>query len=167
MYPMERTAQIEDLFRRQAARLERVVARQVRADATVIEDACAFAWMQLVAHEAVDPSHEHAFAWLARVAVRQAWRLAAIENADIARLDADDAIDPASAMNVEDHVAAREALRLLDELTPKQAEMMRLFAAGLSYHEIADALDVTYTNVNKHLTKARAKLRKLRAEGAE
>lgn len=164
---MDRTAQIEDLFRRDAARLERIVSRQVRADAAVIEDACAFAWMQLVTHQAVDPSHEHAFAWLARVAVRQAWRLAANENADVTRLDDEHTPDPASAVNVEDHVAAREALRLLDELTPKQAEMTRLFAAGLSYHEIAETLGVTYTNVNKHLTKARAKLRKLRAEGEE
>jgi DNA-directed RNA polymerase specialized sigma24 family protein len=39
-----------------------------------------------------------------------------------------------------------------------------LKTAGYSYREIAARFGVTYTNVNKHLTRARARLRALAAE---
>lgn len=163
LYPMDRATQIEALYRRDAARLQRAVARRARADQTVIEDACAYAWVELLTNENVDVTADAIFGWLLLVATREAWRLANRDARASVRLDdPESGADPASSLDVEAQVQAREDLRLLDQLTPKQAEMMRLHAAGLDYNEIAERLGVTYTNVNKHLTKARKKLRDLR-----
>lgn len=84
---MGRAAHIEALYRREADHLHHVVARRVAADHAVIDDACAFAWAQLVASVAVDPDGPHAFAWLATVAIREGWRLARVERRAEVRLD--------------------------------------------------------------------------------
>ena len=55
---------------------------------------------------------------------------------------------------------AREALRVLAELPARQRDDLTLFVAGFSYREIAQITGGrTYTNVNKHLAKARARIR--------
>lgn len=65
-------------------RLVRVVGTVVGASEALIEDACAFAWMQLVGCQ---PERATAFAWLRTVAIREAWRLSRVERRE-ARLDA-------------------------------------------------------------------------------
>jgi DNA-directed RNA polymerase specialized sigma24 family protein len=40
--------------------------------------------------------------------------------------------------------------------------VLELKLAGFSYREIMELLGVTYTNVNRHLTEARAELRQFR-----
>ena len=60
------------LFTEHHERLERAVARAVTAPHQVIEDACAFAWLQLLR---TDPEREAIFAWLKVVATREAIRL--------------------------------------------------------------------------------------------
>ena len=67
---------------------------------------------------------------------------------------------------IDDTLEAREALRVLAELPARQRDDLTLFVAGFSYREIAQITGGrTYTNVNKHLAKARARIRlaKLRA----
>ena len=71
--------QIAALHRAHARGLERRIARGTRADAQTIEDACSFAWLQLLTHASVDlgPPPAAALAWLALAATREAWRLKA------------------------------------------------------------------------------------------
>ena len=64
---------VGELYRRLAARLERIVRSDVRASDAVIEDACQFAWIRLLNHcERV--RREAALSWLATTAVREAVR---------------------------------------------------------------------------------------------
>jgi DNA-directed RNA polymerase specialized sigma24 family protein len=49
------------LFDRYHVRLVRVVGRAVTASRQTIEDACAFAWVQLLRSQ---PRRQHVFAWL-------------------------------------------------------------------------------------------------------
>lgn len=64
---------------------------------------------------------------------------------------------------------AREALGALASLPPKQRQDYALHAAGFTYAEIAQLTGRTYTNVDKTLDKARARMRleRLRAYASE
>jgi DNA-directed RNA polymerase specialized sigma24 family protein len=59
-------------------------------------------------------------------------------------------------------VEAREALRTLAGLRWRRRRVLELKLAGFSYREVMELLGVTYTNVNRHLTEARAELRQFR-----
>jgi DNA-binding CsgD family transcriptional regulator len=48
----------------------------------------------------------------------------------------------------------REAAEALTSLPGREALYLALFAAGYTYHEIAEREGVTYMNVNKHLARA-------------
>jgi DNA-directed RNA polymerase specialized sigma24 family protein len=62
----------EQLFVRHARRLHAVVRATVRTSPANVEDACGFAWLQLVRHR---PPAAAAFAWLRTTAVREAIKL--------------------------------------------------------------------------------------------
>jgi len=155
-----RDTAVTRLYEREASRLIRRVSAVVVADQAVVEDACAFAWMTLARRKDVDTASDTTAAWLFVVAQREAWRIAREETATV--VDATDVDVPALGAETEDTVAAREALDMLDQLTPQQRDVMRLFVAGYSYTEIAAALGVTYTYVNRHLSAGRKALRRMR-----
>ena len=62
----------ERLYTAHADKLRRVVGAAVHTSEANIEDACSFAWLQLLCDR---PRRESVFAWLATVATRKAWRL--------------------------------------------------------------------------------------------
>jgi hypothetical protein len=62
-------------------RLERIVERDVRGAAPVIEDACEFAWSRLVCH-AHRVAQGAALTWLAGTAVHEALKLTAASSAN-------------------------------------------------------------------------------------
>ena len=157
----------DQLYRRHHRDLTRAVARVVDATPELIEDACQNAWAILLRHQ---PERGAIFAWLRVVAVHEAYRLSAIERRD-AHLEA-----IATAVNWEEVISdraaidnaleAREALRVVAELPPRQRDDLTLFVAGYSYREIAElTAGRTFTNVNKHLARARAciRLQRIRA----
>ena len=59
-----------ELFLRHHQRLLRVIAARVSAPLATVEDACAFAWLQLVRHQ--PERGERLFGWLAKVAYHEA-----------------------------------------------------------------------------------------------
>jgi DNA-directed RNA polymerase specialized sigma24 family protein len=64
-------------------------------------------------------------------------------------------------VTIEDQLEALEALRALAGLPDRQRQDLSLRVPGFSYREIAAMTDGrTYTNVNKHLVKARARIRR-------
>jgi RNA polymerase sigma factor (sigma-70 family) len=157
----------DQLYRRHHRDLTRAVARVVNATPELIEDACQNAWAILLRHQ---PERGAIFAWLRVVAVHEAYRLSAIERRD-AHLEA-----IATAVNWEEVISdraaidnaleAREALRVVAELPPRQRDDLTLFVAGYSSREIAELTGGrTFTNVNKHLARARAciRLQRIRA----
>ena len=75
--------------------------------------------------------------------------------------DAGAALQPASAPEAPARLACAETLAALDDLTPDQAELLRLRAVeGLSYAEMARRLRVSEGTVTSRLSRARAALRK-------
>jgi RNA polymerase sigma factor (sigma-70 family) len=150
--------------------LLRVTARRFGGSQELAEDACAFAWLQLLRCQ---PDREAVVGWLRVVARNEGYRLLRIsrrepflEDRPQPRRDAanGEPLDwqqllPA-AVDTELAVEARELLRALAGLRWHQRAVLALQLAGYSYNEIAERLGKTYTWVNRHLTEGRAELRR-------
>jgi RNA polymerase sigma factor (sigma-70 family) len=159
----------DDLYRCHHEDLRRAVSRAVNAPPELIEDACQNAWTVLLR---VQPERTSIFGWLYVVAAREAFRLCERERRHI-HLEtllpsgSWDAVI-ADAFSIDDIVEARDALEILAGLPDRQRADLTLLVAGFSYAEIAELTGGrTYTNVNKHIAKARARVRleRLKAVG--
>ena len=143
--------------------LERAARARVRGRAACVEDACAFAWEQLLRHQ--PERSERLFAWLVTVAVREGWRLVRVERRQAAPDPAELEGAPAPERQLEERLRALAALEALAALRPAERRLLCLRHAGYSYREIA-ALERRGTNyVNKQLVRARRALRE--REGGE
>jgi RNA polymerase sigma factor (sigma-70 family) len=160
----------EELFRAHHERLLRLVSRDTGAAQALAEDACCFAWLQLLRHQ---PERKRIVGWLRVVArhealrlQRQQWRTRPLEVPTKEGWDGQTGEPLTLAeripapVDTELAVEAREALRALAGLRWRRRRVLELKLAGFSYREIMELLGVTYTNVNRHLTEARAELRK-------
>src|SRR3954451_22323395 len=67
------------LYREHQAELRQSVRRAVHGPDACIDDACSFAWLQLLR---LQPDRATVFGWLRKVAVHEAWRLARRERRD-------------------------------------------------------------------------------------
>ena len=169
-----RLQQIAALHAEHARQLEELVARHARATPQTIEDACSYAWMQLLTHPCINVCRPcwSALAWLTQTAMREAWRLeadrareelvddAALERARRRRQD----IAPAA-----DEVADRHArLDLVAQLPERPRRFLLRLAMGFTYREIAKQENVSLTTTNKQIARAKRLLRELEAkEGGE
>ncbi len=154
------------LFETHHEDLLRSVGRAVNASDALIEDACSFAWCQLLRRQ--PDRGPQLFGWLRTVAIRQAYRLSRVERRDkhleelarapLASTDGWQGLLP-DPVGLDDRLRARRALGALASLPERQRRYMALFIAGYSYREITRLTGATHTNVNKHLTRARARLR--------
>ncbi len=159
-----------ELYRHHHRDLQRAVARAVNAPRELIEDACQNAWAIMLRAE---PDRVSIFGWLYVVATREAFRLCERDRRHM-HLDAmlpDGSWDAviADTFSIDDILEAREALEILARLPERQRADLTLLVAGFSYIEIAELTGGrTYTNVNKHLAKARARVRleRLRCSGS-
>ena len=155
-----------ELYRLHHERLERVVRRCVDGSHALIEDACSFAWAQLVCHQ--PERRPELFGWLCTVAVHEAYRLSGLERRDD-RLDA--RVGPRGGVlsraemvedlrsSLERQQEARAALARVAELCPRQREMFTLQVAGLSYQEIAAATGDSVRTVDRQLRRAHERIR--------
>jgi RNA polymerase sigma factor (sigma-70 family) len=155
----------EELFRRHHLPLVRTVGRAVNAPAELVEDACQNAWLVLLRRQ---PERTPAlFAWLRTVALHQAYRLWERERreASLEAIGGDAGWESAAgaAPSIETALDARRALARMAELPDAQRRDLALLIGGFSYREIArrGGRPRSVNNVNKHLTKARARLRTL------
>ncbi len=136
--------------------LECAVRRAVNAPAACIEDACSFAWLQFLR---LQPDRDTVFPWLRTVAIREAWRLSRRERRDGHLEDAPAWEERTATESLRRTTEAHHALESLAALPHRQRRYLTLLVSGHSYAEIARTTGATYTNVNKHLTRARASLR--------
>lgn len=153
------------LFERLNPRMLRVLRRQIAASDALIDDAVSYAWMQLLRYQ---PDRESVYGWLCKVAIHEAYRLSQRERRDV-RLDGfaagadSEALDPATTLTLEEtseqRERAREALSVVAGLPVRQRRFLALKASGHSYDEIRALTGASYTNVNKHLTRARDNVR--------
>ena len=159
------------LYRRHHRNLQRAVARAVNAPRELIEDACQTAWTILLRTQ---PDRARDL----RLAARrrhprglppQPHRTATPHLEDLDHSEGWDAVI-ADRVTIDDTIEARRALERLAELPDRQRRDLVLRVAGFTYREIAQITGGrTYTNVNKHLRKARARIRleELRDAGAK
>jgi RNA polymerase sigma factor (sigma-70 family) len=156
-----RSAEVGAMFAAQQPRLRRTLARLVNTSAENVEDACMFAWMQLLSRDLENA--DAVFQWLLTVARREAIKLdQRARGAD--RLDGEfaSALQPA---DPHDHITVREAW--LDAaaviaaagLTARRLTLVGLRAAGLSYEEMAAATSTSLRTVERQLLRADRKLR--------
>jgi RNA polymerase sigma factor (sigma-70 family) len=157
----------DELFRLHHRSLLHAVARLVNASDELIEDACQSAWSVLLRCQ---PDRTPAlFAWLRTVAVHQAYRLSRQERRD-ARLedlggDGGWEVLLGGSQSLDVAIEARRALQTLASLPALQRDDLRLVVAGFGYQEIATLAgrQRSLNNVNKRLTKARERIRRLEA----
>ena len=146
------------LFAAHHAALRGRVARHVDTRSSNVDDACSFAWLQLLRHQ---PKRDKTLEWLTTVAIREARRL---DRADrrLARLET--AGEPHTQSNVLTHEQAREALEIVAVLPDRQRQAFALHVAGLTYAEIAVATGRSVRSIDAHLRRAR---RAVRGRGGE
>src|SRR5215204_1181642 len=154
-----------DLYRRHHHALLIAVSHAINGSDALIEDACQTAWTILLRRQ---PNRLSVFAWLYVVAIHEAYRLSAIERRELhledLAIEGDWETILAGRVTIEDQLEALEPLRALAALPDRQRQDLSLRVAGFSYREIAAMTDGrTYTNVNKHLVKARARIRRANA----
>lgn len=148
-----------ELFERHAERLVRIVQRTLSVPRHIAEDACAFAWMQLLRKQ---PEREAIVGWLRVVATREALRLIRAQGRHAPFEEDPDEPQAGHAderADLELALEAREALAHMAALTEQQVRIFSLHLAGLSYDEICAATGYSWTQVNRHLVRARACVR--------
>lgn len=162
MMPRPRGDEAE-LFERYHRRLIRLTAYDVKTSPENIEEACAFAWAQLLSH---DVRRDTAFAWLKQVARREAIRLGQIDRGAVPLGQEPGAVDPDLLAVPAGNPAVtperwEEAMRRLSRLPDRDRRAVAMRAFGWKYTEISDALGISYTLLNRILVRADAHLREL------
>lgn len=144
------------LFAQHHQHLLRSVARVVNTDGPTVEEACSFAWLQLMRTNPV--RGETLFAWLRTVAVREAIRLD--RRFRLTNLLSEEALEYAvgTAIEMDDELEARQALKAVADLPPRQRRALGLQAAGYSYDEIAELTGDTHRTVERQVMRARRTL---------
>ena len=152
------------LFARYHARLQRATAISVSTSAANVDDACAFAWSQLIARQ---PRRLSVYGWLRTVARREALRLDKIARRTV-ELDTEHPaparatqLQPTGRRSIEHTHGMIEALERLAVLPGEQREPAFLRAVGWRHSDIADFLGLTEARVAKLLRRADAHLREL------
>jgi len=148
----------EQLYRTHARKLRSVVRMKVNTTEDVVDDACAFAWLQLVRCQ---PRRETVFGWLKRVATREAVRLHRIQRAfassELEVLEhpvlRDHRTEPATLDEIID------ALDVLGSLQDRQRLALGLHALGFHYCEIGELTGDTARTVARQIFKARRAIR--------
>lgn len=131
-------------------------ARVLTTDESILEDASAHAWLQLLRCQ---PRRDTVFSWLCAVAIHEAWDLTKRRQAVV---PVPDCYMPVERVTTDIALDARDALTELANLPDRQRRYLTLLIAGHSYRDITRTTGVTYTNVNKHLVRARRTIRQRR-----
>lgn len=145
----------EELYRRHHGGLVRAIQVRLRVSSELAEDACSFAWLQLIRHQ---PGRENVVGWLYTVAKHEAF---ALLRGQRRATPVEELPRTASSEGPEAQVEARETLRVVRDLRPQQRVVLLLQAQGYSYKEIVARTGKTYTWVNRHLTEGRQAARRL------
>src|SRR3954463_9837543 len=130
----DRDGAISGFYAKEAPGLVRAVMRAVDASPLTVEDACAYAWCQLVRRADDIRLGRSAFWWLYRVAVREAWKLSAVDTRHVPVGEATEfACVPAdNRPAVDELVELRERLQSVEELPERPRRILLLHALGFT-----------------------------------
>ncbi len=142
---------VSGLFAEFHPRLRRIVARAVTTSQANVEDACMFAWVQLLR---CAPEREDARGWLAVTAIREA---IVLHRRDLRTNALPDVADDARGSDAgELRREARDALQQVARLPARQQRLLGLQVAGYSYTEIAALTGDSVRTVDRQLRRAHA-----------
>jgi len=160
--------ELAHLYRSQRRLLERRVRGAVRAPRAVIEDACQFAWCQLVCHRE-HVRRDAVLGWLSTTATREALkevrrreREASLE-AEL-ELRGDGPVVLAGSPGPHEAVVERERVAQVSLLPIRQQRAVWLKAVGFSQTEMAGYEGCTLRTIDRQLSRARRTLRRQPAE---
>ncbi len=147
-----------DLYRDLQPRLVGLLRSTLVVRAQTLEDACSFAWVQLISHQ--PQRGPDLLGWLYVVARREALHQTRLERRTAILEPTGDRHLLAFRDPVQDATRerAREALDALAGLPERQRRLLCLKAAGYSYDEIATIEQITWRTVDRQLRRARARL---------
>jgi RNA polymerase sigma factor (sigma-70 family) len=165
----DRASLIAAFYAREAASLQKAVARSVAAPIVMIEDACSHAWIQLLRHDEVEIG-PGGFWWLYVVAKRHVFRLSGrgrreepagspAELPGQSRLLAEDVAEA-----VERRAVHEERVGILDTINERKRRMMVLQAAGFSYEEIGSLCGDSPRTVERQLLRGKRALERAEVE---
>lgn len=170
-FARDRAADIALFYRREAASLQRAVARSVAAPAATVEDACSYAWCQLLRREEIELG-PGGFWWLYVVAKREVFRLSGRARREEPAGDAGELPGRAALLveDVSDTVQRRAdhdaRVQLLATLGDRKRRMLVLQAAGFSYEEIAQVCGDSLRTVERQLVRGKRGLAQAQAAKA-
>jgi RNA polymerase sigma factor (sigma-70 family) len=163
----ESSGDLAELYGQLSKRVERIVRRDVRAPAPVIEDACQFAWVTLFSHRD-RVRRATTLPWLVKTAQHEAFKLVRRDGRDhsleAALETAGDAPLRLTAPDPHELSAAHDQLGQLERLPPRQQRLMWLQGFGLSYAEMAECTGDTTRTVERQLLRARQAVRAFELE---
>jgi len=143
--------------------------QRARASPETIEDACSFAWLQLLTHPAVDlgPQHARVLAWLTQTATREVWRLAAgrarERPLDHAAIEHEQHTRGQLAPAADRLAAQHSRLALVADIPERPRRFLLRLALGHGYREIAAGESVSLTTTNHQIARAKRLLRAVEA----
>jgi RNA polymerase sigma factor (sigma-70 family) len=149
------------LFQAHHAQLVRLVASNVNASLHTVEDACAFAWLQLLCYQ---PDRRHLLNWLIQVATREVWRLTAQEWRMAVDLEAVEGSESPESL-AESRISWVQSADAVATLRPDEQRLLLLSAAGYSYMEISNATGHSERAVERRLKRARDHVRQAARRG--
>jgi hypothetical protein len=153
------------LFEEHAVRLHAVVSQEVHTSPANVEDACGFAWLQLVRRR---PPPAVAFVWLCATAIREAMKLhrrtsQTVEVASVADVAEDARHRPDVRLEL---IAAGEAVRRA-RLRQRETQLVSPRVAGYSRRQMAALTGDTCRTIDRQLGRAHRKLRVARRADME
>jgi hypothetical protein len=172
-----RDEQIAALYTRHAARLRRAISARARGlDATLVDEACAFAWEKLLRRLDIDVTRYYADRWIYKVALHRARVLgprgpsrAAVRQPERRRQRPTRTARPRRRHRRD----RRRSRRMRDGARgPRRAALARASRAlalrpRLSYEQIAKVTGTSYTAVNRWLDRGKKAPRQARAAGID
>ncbi|MGA6162560.1 RNA polymerase sigma factor [Amycolatopsis magusensis] len=156
-------ADFATVFDRHAAEIYRYCARRIGTDA--VDDAVADTFTIAYERRArFDATRSSALPWLYGIAtnVLRRYRAAQARHRRLIRHEAEASAEPTADRAVsraDADTAIRALAGELDKVPRRQRDVLYLYAAGLSYADIATALDIPIGTVMSRLNRARTRLR--------
>jgi RNA polymerase sigma factor (sigma-70 family) len=154
--------ELDRLYAELAERLESIVRHRVRAADALVEDACQFAWSQLVRHVGRVRS-DCVLPWLAKTAVHEAFRLVRRDGRELSlELAAEQTpglISSVVTPGADELCEQHERLDSIRRLPERQQRMLWMQGIGLSYADIAASTGCTTRTVERQLLRAKEAMR--------
>jgi DNA-directed RNA polymerase specialized sigma24 family protein len=157
---MDRTAEIDTLYRHSARWLGATVQRAVNTSDVNIDDACSHAWTQLLTHDTAELRTPRIYGWLRTVAIHEAYRLHAYDHHTSTTVLETIAQDTPAGTRL-DQLESIHAL--LAPASDRQKRMIILHAAGHPYEEIAGVESASIRTVDRQLQRGRQRIRNARS----